>query len=210
MKDLNKKMTDFIQNKGSKLGDNFYENDDGADFDLHQKLVIIYDWINIIFKFRLDESENTKEKTKKKYLDPKKPVSNIDQNYRNSNFAQNKKERDFGRFAKEDIISPDFYPKNTEKHSKDNLFSNPNSKVSKISNNLEYNLHENKSDYNEEYEKKSYISVKLEPKVLESNASSPLKKEELTNRKQQAPIFRPGNSDFLRNNNFASNLTQRF
>lgn len=37
MKDLNKKMTDFIQNKGSKLGDNFYENDDGANFDLYEK-----------------------------------------------------------------------------------------------------------------------------------------------------------------------------
>lgn len=37
MKELNKKMSDFIKNKGSKINDNFYEKEIHDSFDLHEK-----------------------------------------------------------------------------------------------------------------------------------------------------------------------------
>lgn len=37
MKELNKKMTDFIKNKGSKINENFYEKEIHDSFDFPEK-----------------------------------------------------------------------------------------------------------------------------------------------------------------------------
>ena len=58
-------------------------------------------------------------------------------------------------------------------------------------------MHDNKSDYGDEQEKKSYISVKLEPKLLESNASSPTLDEK--KKRESIPIFKSGYSNVTNN-----------
>ena len=73
-----------------------------------------------------------------------------------------------------------------------------------ISQNLEYKFHnDNKSDYGDDQDKKSYISVKLEPKIADSNLSSPTGEDKLK-RKGGAMILRQDN-DF-RYNDLTSNL----
>jgi len=75
---------------------------------------------------------------------------------------------------KKDIFKvPSNYP-GYQKITKSAVFIPPEMKNLGASQNLEYKLHnENKSDYGDDNEKHSYISVKLEPKVADSNLSSP-------------------------------------
>lgn len=68
---------------------------------------------------------------------------------------------------------------------------------SKNEQNLEYHLHENNSDNGEEQEKKSYISVKLEPKMADSNLSSPSPVKEK---------IKKGQKDFFKHEDFSNNL----
>lgn len=102
-------------------------------------------------------------------------------------------------------------PKQSEKLSKSAIYNNNQNNNSNLNNpqNLQYNLHDHKSDYGDENEKKSYISVKLEPKHLESNASSP--SIEKNARKEPAQIFKTGAGyvDMFKNQNFSNNFNMK-
>ena len=80
----------------------------------------------------------------------------------------------------------------------------------KASDNLEYKLHnENKSDYDgDDQEKRSYISVKLQPKILDSNLSSPTP-EEREKKKQGAHFSKEISNEIFKYKEFSNNLINK-